>query len=613
MINRKDVVLIECEGAQGTGFLIGSNKVLTALHVILALDVAGHEIPAVPHINCTYFNLSRGEWSENVGFDPRRDPHSKIADWVILRVQLADGVRLWSCAAASESTQLSTCATYGFPPAYGRHGAPYHGRLTALNSPHVPLGDGVGIPLHQAYFNEALSPTGLSPQGFSGAPVVVEGAVVGIVRSFISAVPDTASTEVSPALGATVFLTPSEAVAAQGEIVLQEPARASSATSGDTPGQEPLHLRVEGSDLLLDSWLVQLAAHLLSDGPDTGDDAQVLVVDAGAGTHVVKDVPAAGLELECLLSLLNDIVLHQRLVIDEEFAGVWMDVNVGVDALRTSGVLHTRSIDMGTSVAWSAKNQVKKMLCVTPRLTEEVSAATVAFVQAKKSGAPLPKSWILQLVSGTAGNFGRSAVTRIPYSPHPVRRDLLRQTIYRSPTATDVVNLWFNNERARSYTRILGQEEFRSTHITLPPLVVQIIENSSSVEELIPTAIEYRKKYARLRRWLAKFQVAMDEEDGGDLGAHERVLNSVTQHLAGQRGEYRYGSTTLQIETGLGFMSFGKIRQKFGIRGSLNKLVTTPAGEHALEKLLNMLDLRHTSLRARIHDYIFQKCRQPPW
>ncbi len=609
MVGRRDVVLLQVVGVQGTGFLIAPDKLATALHVIVELE--GGEVVCDPQgrpvprgsITCTYFSDPRGHWAESIDFVPSRDPFSIADDWVVLTVLSAAGARVWRCASASEVDRHELCSTYGFPPPYGVEGAPYNGKLTGIADPWTVLVAGLAIPfdvqVHRAWFVEAVSPSGLSPAGFSGAPVVVGAHAIGMVRMFIGVGEAGQDVVDAPALGATVMLTPIEALPIGTGIEPRTRPPAREATSIG-PRLALVHIDTQGSDLLVDNWLLQSVSGLLSRGPET-DTTAVIDLDLGRDVHRLRDVSAAGIEFECLISLINDIILRERLILDTEFANTWQGDHQ-IDALVDSGVLSLREIDNRAEISRYAKGRVIGRLCATKTL-EQLNQEHLETVRADR---PSPHGYVIsQIVAGTAGNFGRSAVTRVPYSPHPVRQSLIEQTLFRQPTAVDLVTTWLESERAKVHSHSIAGVEVRTAHILLPALVVQVIQDSTSASELIPVALQYREKFAQLRTWIGAYQDAMDDEDPRAMQKRQKVLESVSRHLAGTQADSQYGRTAISIETGW----FSRICQRFGVRGALNGIMMTAAGQGSLTKLLEMFDVADTALGYRIREHLWRRFR----
>jgi WD40 repeat protein len=151
--------------ARGTGALVAPDLVLTARHIV-ADEQSDRLRPLGTQIE--------------VRFPDRRveatlveEWHDRHADWALLRCDGVPGAAplpLGAAVAGDDSWE-----TYGFPRAYP-DGRPLDGRVIA---PRRALGTADCIVLHSAF---AATGNGDPAPGLAGAPVVVGGALVGILR-----------------------------------------------------------------------------------------------------------------------------------------------------------------------------------------------------------------------------------------------------------------------------------------------------------------------------------------------------------------------------------------------------------------------------------------------
>ncbi len=153
------------EPIRGTAFRISETLVLTAMHVVADRAAEGWapwgstillHFPAGPVVAA----------AAPVGYDPDQD-------WALLETPVAPpGAPLpWSEAAGG-----SDWRTFGFPDA-NPEGMVTAGRVRDLNARYG------GIHTIQLYSEEAAAGQGAPVQGYSGAPVLVQGAVVGLLRA----------------------------------------------------------------------------------------------------------------------------------------------------------------------------------------------------------------------------------------------------------------------------------------------------------------------------------------------------------------------------------------------------------------------------------------------
>ena len=167
-IARIDIVQGGKSGSRGTGFLVAPDLVLTAVHVVA--DRSAATLTLLPgRITLTFPTHT----TEATVVDGLVDPH---ADWVLLRcatppasvrpIPLADSV---ADGAAWE--------TFGFPDANPRDGLAQIGTVTNA------AGNFEGIAAFQLFSDQAAGGGGAPVKGASGGPVIVDGAVVALLRA----------------------------------------------------------------------------------------------------------------------------------------------------------------------------------------------------------------------------------------------------------------------------------------------------------------------------------------------------------------------------------------------------------------------------------------------
>ena len=165
-ISRIDVIDGTQVLSRGTGFLVGPGLVLTALHVV----ANRHQDPPqfLPgRIVLTFPGGSR-EARVHPSFWDRR------SDWALLTCDELEGVRPLPMAELQQ-TGVSW-ETYGFPDANPRDG------MVQRGSVENHLGDLEGVPAFQLFSHQAAAGNGAPVKGLSGGPVLVDGALIGLLR-----------------------------------------------------------------------------------------------------------------------------------------------------------------------------------------------------------------------------------------------------------------------------------------------------------------------------------------------------------------------------------------------------------------------------------------------
>lgn len=167
-IARIDIVQGGKSGSRGTGFLVAPDLVLTAVHVVA--DRSAATLTLLPgRITLTFPTHT----TEATVVDGLVDPH---ADWVLLRCATPPAsVRPIPLADTVEDGAL--WETYGFPDANPRDGLAQIGTVTNAT------GTFEGVTAFQLFSDQAAGGSGAPVKGASGGPVIVGGAVVGLLRA----------------------------------------------------------------------------------------------------------------------------------------------------------------------------------------------------------------------------------------------------------------------------------------------------------------------------------------------------------------------------------------------------------------------------------------------
>lgn len=220
---------------------------------------------------------------------------------------------------------------------------------------------------------------------------------------------------------------------------------------------------------------------------------------------------------------------------------------------------------------------------------------------------------VSQLLWGGAGMLARADYFNLPYIPHPSRARLFSRAgiIFAPPTASAKLTEFVSGERAKIYKRLGGGGVVAEIH--LPPVVIQIVESSRDVADLVPTALQLRDDYKKLRLWLTKLQKAFAEENTKEILAYHKELESVARHIDSFGALTPQGDTTVQF--GVSWLKVGfkggsplnAIRNMFGMRAELNRLILAPAGYNSIKKFTKMLGEQHTKRGRALTDSVVQR------
>lgn len=360
-----------------------------------------------------------------------------------------------------------------------------------------------------------------------------------------------------------------------------------------------------GNALIIDNWLLQDIGSCLSDGLSS-DSASELVVEHSHDGHSFRDVPMAGVQVEALLEFLVDIVLRDSIILDSAFVNTWSKYESVFSTLLNQGLMRDLDLYAHEEKLIEPRKFAVEQLCVTSSLREAQKKNEQSWAAANVAD----DQYLSQVIWGTAGMLSRSHVFEAPYSGHPLRKKVIEQTILSisQRDAVAQVQEWINEERIRLFD-VKGNNGLRRTAaLILPPIAIEIIEESNDVGELISVAYQLRDKYAPLREWLRTVQEAMESEDPKKITKYKKTLNAVSKDLKRAMGSTNYGNVSLKI--GLGWPSISipvnldGVMKKFGMRSILNNQIFTLQGEKSLRRLLRMFDEESSRIGLSAQEYL---------
>jgi hypothetical protein len=345
---------------------------------------------------------------------------------------------------------------------------------------------------------------------------------------------------------------------------------------------------------LIDNWTLQDVGETLSDGIDFFETQEILINQNSESFHY-KEIPRFQVQIDCLTTLINDIVLRDELRCDPRQSHAWRGFPAIRDLSERGLIQPTAEAPTGERSA-SFKNACVQKLCVTGDMREiqEKNAALW------KSERRTYDTFFSQVVWGTAGYMARSAIGCIPYSPYPLRRNLLQKTAFYSSSRDSVLEVseWMRIEGIATLHETNPSMNTRSYQLILPPLATEIIESTSDASELLKTAYEARDEYAKLREWLGEYQTALVSEDFREITKRSKLLDSVARFTRGRIGSNVTGETRLNLGysvLGLVGIDYSKTipdpRNFFGVRATMNKLIFNKKGDRPIKKLLKLLNV----------------------
>ena len=345
----------------------------------------------------------------------------------------------------------------------------------------------------------------------------------------------------------------------------------------------------------MDNWTLQNAGELICNGLD-GDTAHDLVFSSDGAAFHYAEVSQDVIRFEALCQFLSNIVFADNLFVDGEFASTWIKY-APIKSVQEQGILAPKPF-RDVSDQWLLRREtIADELCVNAALLKKHRANKRSYSAKGESSDP----FLAQLLWGGAGMLARASYFGLPYVPHPSRERLFRRTRFLSgsSSAETLVKDFITTQRLKLSEQVDGSGFL--ARINLPAVAVIIIENSADLSDLMKTALQVRREYRHLRNWLGKFQVALDQEDTKSILSERKKLESVARHVDSYITLTPVGDTTLQF--GLGWLKVATkagspgnaLKNMFGVRAELNRLILAPAGRKSLKKFLRMLGEENTS------------------
>jgi len=361
-----------------------------------------------------------------------------------------------------------------------------------------------------------------------------------------------------------------------------------------------------GSALIIDNWLLQDIGSCLSQGLNR-DNVSEVVIHRADDSHSIRDVPAAGVQIEALLGFLVDIVLRDSIVVDSAFTNTWSDYEKYFAMLLGQGLMRPLPLGAYDERLKESKRYALEQLCVTSTLREAQQQNERSW--AARKGAENP--YMSAVIWGTAGMLSRSHVFEAPYSGHPLRKRVIEQTVLASPSRDAVAEIleWMNDERLRLYEAKVTKGLQRTATLVLPPIAIEIIEASADIDDLVTVAYQLRDKYVGMREWMRSIQTAMECENPKEIAKYKKTLDAVSKDLGRAMGKNDTGKITLKI--GLGWPSISisvgtldEVMKKFGMRATLNNQIFTGQGERSVKKLLRMFEEEKSRVGLSVQQYL---------
>jgi len=342
------------------------------------------------------------------------------------------------------------------------------------------------------------------------------------------------------------------------------------------------------SELLIDNWTLQCAGTLLHRGM-TGGGASELMLSADRKRFKYASRSEDLVNARSLFQILDSIVFAEALCVDQDSAVTWADVSDFLPLVKEH-VIVTRPFQSIRDQWLPARERFIEELCVCPSMRKLHQRNVALF---KKTQQNVDR-FFSQLIWGGAGMLARAHALGIPYLSHPLRDSWFRSVgrLFGPASAQQRLQEFVGEQRVQVLKRT-DRTGFLA-RLSLPPIAAIAVQEATSLAQVITIARQLRREYAPLRRWLVEFQKAMDASDTKEVLRNEKILQSVARHIDATCSAFPVGDTTLQIGTSWLKVTLksgdpiNSLRNQFGVRAVLNRLVLAPAGRDVVRKLTRL-------------------------
>lgn len=358
---------------------------------------------------------------------------------------------------------------------------------------------------------------------------------------------------------------------------------------------------------IADNWSLQDISSLFTEGFDSNAAAEIVLDN---GNHFYKPILNAIIQTEALFDFLTDLILCDEVLVDEQFTSSWERASSPILKVKEKGILRAFSFLQNPEKIEETREKIASYICSTQSLKNAHKKNVEGWNKNRKT----PDPTLSTILWGGAGMCARSSVFEKSYTPHPLRKKLFINSGFMLPAedALHQLKTFIHDKKVKVTEKIYGSDSLFSTYVNIPAIPIKVIQDSNSVDQMISTALEMRDDFRSLRDWLEMFQDAMSIGDSKNLLKYRKELDSVSEYVDKKIG---YGSSNnpVSMEAGMGIFKIStqgnpieNIKNQFGIRATLNKLIFSGSGKSEIQKLLKMFGENGTEIGYEIERHFLK-------
>lgn len=356
--------------------------------------------------------------------------------------------------------------------------------------------------------------------------------------------------------------------------------------------------------IVSDNWSLQDISGLFTHGLDDDVSHEIIIEN---NQHYYKEISYAPIQTEALFDFLSDLVLRDEVLVDQQYEHAWSKTHSPLLRARDVGVVRSYPFLNEPAKLTGPRDKIITHMCSTPSLIN-AHQENVSEWDTKRT---TPHKMLSQVMWGGAGMCARSYVYEKSYTPHPLRKRFFINSGFMLPAgdALHQLTTFLNDEKIKVSKKLYGTDALYSLFVNLPSIPVRVIQEATSLSQIIEIALQLRDEFQPLREWLKAFQNALTDDDLHTINQFRKQLDSVSRHVNNKVG---LGSADkpISMEAGLGIFKFStqfdiknSIQNKFGIRATLNKLIFGSNGKQEIKKFIKMFGQQGSPIAYEIEQH----------
>ncbi|MFQ6403740.1 hypothetical protein ACIDE9_03175 [Methylophilus sp. 'Pure River'] len=357
--------------------------------------------------------------------------------------------------------------------------------------------------------------------------------------------------------------------------------------------------------VISDNWSLQNISELLLNGIDA-EVTHFITPSSETDSHQYEEVPSAVVAIEAMFDLITDIILRDQILVEEEFASVWLDENGPLKNLAEQSVIKAFPFLGDPELLIGPRDEFVSRLCLTSSLKKEHKENVHGWALNNQ----VPHPYLSQTIWGGAGMLARAFVYEKGYTPHPVRRRLLQKAGI-ALSDTDAVIRTCNvieEKRASIRSQQSSNHELYSLQVNMEPLPIKVIREASSPTDIMTVALQIRDDYAELRDWLGQYQKSINNGDYKEIQKHQKILSSISKYVDSTMGKSTTDNTTFTVGINIFNIAMkgspiNTLQNQFGVRAMINKLILGASGTGELKRLLKFFEHHNTSIGMQVLEH----------